>query len=147
MHLADAHMIALSLMARHGLAAWRFVWDNSKRRFGVCKYGPKEIGLSRYLVELNGEDEVRNTILHEIAHALAPGKGHGWGWKAKALEVGARPERCYSLEKVRAPKLKYEGTCAGCGWKCQRGRRGNLVHKSCGGKILWRLNGLEKILP
>ena len=39
--------------------------------------------------------QVTDTILHEIAHALAgPGAGHGPAWKATASRLGATPKSC-----------------------------------------------------
>ena len=79
MHLIDARNLAWDLMRQHGLAdlGWRFRFDHARRRFGSCKYREKAITLSRPLTLLNGEAEVRDTVLHEIAHALCPGDGHG----------------------------------------------------------------------
>ena len=75
MLLQDAHELALRLMRHHNLLpTWKFEFDRSKVRFGKCSYGSKTISLSRHLVELNADVEVRDTILHEIAHALAPAR-------------------------------------------------------------------------
>jgi hypothetical protein len=52
--------------------------DSAVRRFGTCRYSRKLITLSRQLIELNDQARVLDTILHEIAHALAgPKTGHG----------------------------------------------------------------------
>lgn len=83
-------------MAQHGLAGWSFRFDHARRRFGSCRYRERVITLSRPLVLLNGVDEVRDTILHEIAHALTPGDGHGGKWKSACRRIGARPVRCYT---------------------------------------------------
>ena len=38
------------------------------------------------------EEEIRDTVLHEIAHAIAgPEAGHGPLWKATARRIGATP--------------------------------------------------------
>ena len=78
MTLTEARQLAHDLMRLHKVpAVWSFQFDHSKVRFGKCNYTKKEISLSRHLVQLNSEAEVRDTILHEIAHALAPrGAGH-----------------------------------------------------------------------
>ena len=51
-----------------------------------------------------GPREVRDTILHEIAHALAGAKArHGPAWKAIAKRLGATPKaRAEEGEDVRA---------------------------------------------
>ena len=138
MFLPDAHITTVALMSRHGLAGWSFAWDDSTVRFGVCKYRTKTIGLSRRLVELNGEEEVRNTIVHEIAHALAPGSGHGRAWKRKALEIGARPERCYAAKDVKAPTRKFTGRCPSCALTVARDRRTRCACRRCHARIIWK---------
>ncbi len=91
----EVRRLALRLMAQHGLHDWRFGYNKRKRSMGVCHYQGKLIELSVYLVDRNGEEEVRDTILHEIAHALVgPGHGHDKVCKRKCLKVGARPQRC-----------------------------------------------------
>jgi len=118
MELTTAKNLAIKLMTKHGLIAkyWRFEFDNAKRRFGYCAHYCKMIGLSKNLVLLNGEAEVKDVILHEIAHALCDvNHGHDWVWKQKAIEVGARPERCYDSEAVNQPESKYVAECKGCG--------------------------------
>jgi len=127
MELARAQKLANELMTLHGLIAptWSFKFDSAKRRFGVCKYSrlsgsviKGEIGLSKHLVLLNDEEKVRDTILHEIAHALTPGHGHDYAWRCKCIEIGAKPERCYSSNEVNTIPLsqyKYLATCGGCG--------------------------------
>jgi predicted SprT family Zn-dependent metalloprotease len=139
MFLPDAHALALALMLHHGLREWKFRYDASTRRFGVCRHGRKVIGLSRRLVELNGEPEVRNTILHEIAHALCPAtEGHGHAWKLKAMEVGARPERCYQHKDVRAPQRKFKGSCPSCSLTVSRDRRTRCECRRCRLPIVWK---------
>ena len=65
--------LAEELMREHRVPReWSFGFDRSKVRFGKCDYRRKRISLSSHLVDLNDEYSVRDTILHEIAHALAP---------------------------------------------------------------------------
>jgi predicted SprT family Zn-dependent metalloprotease len=114
MDLFKAQTLANDLMKQHNLIAsgWWFSFDNAKRRFGVCNYGLKKIGLSTHLVKLNDESRVRNTILHEIAHALVGRKhGHDAVWRAKAIEIGCDGKRCYSSEEVTKPEARYVGIC------------------------------------
>ena len=121
--LSYTENLAVSLMKKHGIweQGWRFQWDNAKRRYGVCRYRTKTIGLSKNLVSLNTVERTKDTILHEIAHAIAGYKaGHGWEWKQVCIRIGAKPERCYTTEDTTVPLMKYYAVCGGCGKEHQR---------------------------
>jgi predicted SprT family Zn-dependent metalloprotease len=79
------------------------------------------------------EDEIRDVILHEIAHALAGHKaGHGPVWKAAARKVGAKPSRC-AAPSARPP-APIEGRCPKCDVKVSehhRMPRAKYVHRTC----------------
>jgi predicted SprT family Zn-dependent metalloprotease len=133
--------LALSYMEEHGLIeeGWKFKWDTAKKRGGVCYHSRKTIGLSKFVAKYRTYEETEDTILHEIAHALVgPGHGHGPVWKAKAREIGAKPERCFESEDL--PDGKYEAVCENCGplgilrWR----RSKNRLHLRCRGNIGWR---------
>jgi SprT protein len=128
----DARQLAEELMRLHRLLPkWSFTFDRSKARFGKCDYRKKQISLSKHLVELNDVDQVRETILHEIAHALAPrGAGHGPAWKALALSIGCNGGRCFGNEVTR-PAPKYQGACPSCNRVIRRHRRRTLACGHC----------------
>lgn len=114
MDLSDAHSLGERLLAQHGLTAagWRVVFDRAKRRAGVCRFGPKEISLSAPITRLHDEAEVRDTILHEIAHALVGHRhGHDATWRRAAREIGCSGSRCTSAD---APRVEppWLGVCA-----------------------------------
>lgn len=117
MQLSLAKELAINLLETHGLLDlyWTFEFDNAKRRFGCCNHTYKRISLSKYLVELNDEARVKNTILHEIAHALV-GHNHGHDniWKRKALEIGCDGNRCYSSENTIIVKGNVQAICPKC---------------------------------
>lgn len=143
MNLFEAGHLARALMNQHGLGDWSFAFDHARRRFGRCDYTHRRITLSRPLTFLNPLEEVRDTILHEIAHALAPGDHHGPRWRAMCLRIGARPARCYSDERVIAPPRKaaaYLMGCPACNWWVQRHRatRRRYVCKRCRGVVVLR---------
>jgi predicted SprT family Zn-dependent metalloprotease len=152
MELSRASNLAFNLMAKHGLIekGWRFEFDNARRRFGVCRFGTKRIGLSQHLVSLNDEAKVKDTILHEIAHALVGVKhGHDWVWRAKAIEIGCDGERCYSSDEVVTPESRYIAECCGCKktYKKHRKPRSTGSCGKCSGgrynptyKLEWKLN-------
>jgi len=83
---------------------WKFGgFDRASRRGGVCRGYRKEIGLSKKLTELRTDKNTKNTILHEIAHALDFAyrgiSNHDRVWKAIAIEIGCSGERCFSLSE------------------------------------------------
>jgi predicted SprT family Zn-dependent metalloprotease len=132
MNLRAAEKLARSLMREHQLLPkWSFQFDSAKLAFGKCNFTDRVISLSRHLVELNNEAEVRDTVLHEIAHALAPrGAGHGPKWRAIARQIGCRAKRCYGREVVR-PKPKFKGTCPSCRTVIFRYRRAQITCAKC----------------
>ena len=143
MNLYEARHLARNLMTQHGLSGWSFAFDHARRRFGTCRATRKLITLSRPLTLLNNLEQVRDTILHEIAHALTPGDGHGARWKAKCVEIGAVPKRCYTDEQVTSPPrlpAKYQLGCARCDWWVERRRvtKRKLVCRKCRSQIVQR---------
>jgi predicted SprT family Zn-dependent metalloprotease len=132
MNLFKAEQLAKELMHKHNLRGWSFRFDNARRRFGRCSYSRKLITLSSALVAINDEAKVKDTILHEIAHALVgSGHGHDWVWKTKAIEIGCDGKRCYSSEDIRTPESKYFAICGGCG-KTHKKHRKAKYESSCG---------------
>ena len=80
---------AEALIALHLDASWTFGFDNAKRRAGLCDYTRKRITVSRYLTARYDDDTNHQTLLHEVAHALAGASaGHGPRWKRVALDLG-----------------------------------------------------------
>ena len=77
--------------------------------------------VSAYFVARNSVEEIRDTLLHEIAHALVgPGHGHDAVWEARCLEVGAIPRRCGQADM---PSGAWQATCPGCAKRFHRHRR------------------------
>lgn len=87
--LQNVRREAEALMAAHLDGSWTFAFDNAKRRAGACDYTRQRITLSRYLSARYDAETNRQTMLHEIAHALAGARaGHGAAWKRTAREIG-----------------------------------------------------------
>ena len=149
MDVNEAERIARALMDQHGLVDWTFAFDRACRRFGACWYKRRRITLSRPLTELNAAEEVRDTLLHEIAHALSPG-GHTPAWKATCVRIGARPVRCFSPATVALPSLHractYVARCR-CPQPHTRYRRPGRVYlcRRCRQKLVWRRTGLPQL--
>ena len=102
-----------------GLTGWELKFSNQKRHLGSCRPRKKVISISKAFMESNSFVVMRDTLLHEIAHALhflETGKtSHNNGWKEFALRVGCEPKRCATGEGLRMPKGNYIGVCPVCG--------------------------------
>jgi predicted SprT family Zn-dependent metalloprotease len=119
MDILAAQQLANELMELHGAKAlgYRFAWNKRRRAAGICSYRRKTVELSWLLTQHANELEVKDTILHEIAHALTKGHNHDAVWVAKAKEIGCNGDRCYNSENKpqthEAYKMiaKYKGVC------------------------------------
>jgi len=83
-------------MQQHKLDAsgWTFAFDRAKSRLGLANFKTKTISISRYMAEAATEDDIRQIMLHEIAHALLPiSEGHGERWKNKLRDIGGTGSR------------------------------------------------------
>ena len=67
---------------------WEFDFNNRKSCVGLCNYVKKTIYLSKPFALINTIEMSRQTIKHEIAHALHFGDGHGRQWKATYIALG-----------------------------------------------------------
>ena len=112
--LSETRKLAGELMAQHGLSKWSFQFDDASRRAGSCNYNTKVLSLAREFALVAPSSEVRNTILHEIAHALVgPKHNHDRIWKEQARAIGCTGDRCHDV--VFAPP-RYIKSCPRCGW-------------------------------
>ena|ERR1022692_257858 len=105
----SAALLIRQKMNEHGLNDWDWKFTNAIRKFGSCSHRMKTIILSKPLTELCTDDEVKDTILHEIAHALCPKEGHNEIWKAMAIQLGGSGNQ-YGPSGYNVP-YKYEATC------------------------------------
>ena len=128
--LGTAIDLATKLMDAHGLVGWRIKLDNARRRAGQCDYKNKIISLSRLYVRHADIDHIRDTILHEIAHALVgPRHGHDAVWRQKARQIGCTAARCHSLSFAKA---RWVMTCPNGCFSVERHRKkSGLVCASC----------------
>jgi predicted SprT family Zn-dependent metalloprotease len=120
---AEVSKLARQLMDEHGLHDWTFQLSKTLNAFGYCWYIKQLIEISEHFV-LSDMEKIRDTILHEIAHALAykeygsAGKGHGFYWKHVCRRIGADPERCWSDDDpgiVMSKPYQWKLSCPTCG--------------------------------
>ncbi len=110
--IRDTRELARSLMNAHGLSNWTFAFDNALVRAGHCNWNSETISLSAPLMALWTPAQRRDTILHEIAHALTPNdRGHGRAWQLMCIRIGADPTRTWGHNGEAEVPAKYLGTC------------------------------------
>ena len=108
--------LALQLMSEHNLnwPAWGFRMSRSKNAIGFCQYNHFNGGMitfSKNFLHL-ADHEIRDTILHEIAHAIAGHKAsHGPEWKAVCRRIGAKPDANADLKSEDKVAFKWTGIC------------------------------------
>jgi predicted SprT family Zn-dependent metalloprotease len=124
---------AWAMIMKHGLKEeWSFRWNNRKTAFGLCNYTRKTIELSNYMVDCGESVEsMKRTVLHEIAHALTEGAGHGAEWKSKMRSFGLDPKREREGNGVSI-SYKWFRVCPTCGKKNGYHRKpSSKIRRSC----------------
>jgi predicted SprT family Zn-dependent metalloprotease len=112
MDLNQAEGMTRELMNDHGLEGWTFAWDYHKSRYGSTNSARRIITLSKPLTYHRELMHVRNTILHEIAHAIVGVQhGHNIIWKTMAQRIGADGKRCSTDMGALAKVSKYKVVC------------------------------------
>lgn len=123
--LPDAAAVAAhacACLAAVGLANWHFAWDRAVKRMGCCRPARHTISLSRYFVQTYlplDPQEIHNTLLHEIAHALAwqhhRAHGHGAVWRQYCTLLGLADIRASKpLQDFTPPHLQRRPRYALC---------------------------------
>jgi len=110
---------------------------NVKGRLGCCK-GKKHIEISEYMFKFS-DDEIKNTIIHEILHTLDDTSGHNVKWKYYAsiinknykqyniTRLGNVRELCENngLQMENVIPYKYKIVCDNCDKIFYRNRLSN----------------------
>ena len=130
----EAEMLCKELIKKHNPAV-TFGFNRRKAAAGVTRWrgGGVRIELSKHFVNSPSVsmEEIRETVLHELAHSLTGTPKHDKRWRQCALELGCRAERtceqfaegpyCVCCRRCgtrtfiyRKPK-HYRGRCRGCG--------------------------------
>lgn len=90
---------------------WTFNFDYARKRGGLCNHGTRVISMSRYLCEIWDLEHARQTMLHEIAHALV-GRDHQhsrhWLDVARSIGYEGGVSHQYAVAEHLAP---WRGTC------------------------------------
>ncbi len=135
----EVEQLAIALMKKWGLfcrdSGWGFRFNRRKRILGLCFYPvphleePGRIELSGWYAACGDMADIRDTILHEIAHALAGElAGHGPAWVEWCRKVGAKPQPC---THIVLPPGSWQATCPSCGYLHSLYRRPKRLHSWC----------------
>lgn len=110
--LDRVRQIAAAVMDAHlEPGSWSFDLDNAKTRAGQCDFGRRRITVSRYIALRSTDDEVRQVLLHEVAHALAGARaGHGPAWRRAAGAIGYVGSRLHD-GPIASELAPWVGTC------------------------------------
>jgi predicted SprT family Zn-dependent metalloprotease len=114
--IKTTQIVATALMKKYGLIekGWRFGLDRAKTRCGICDYDAKLISISRLYIQdsIVPFDDIKNTILHEIAHALAGNDAaHGPVWKQVARSIGCNGNTYNNVWKGAPMKYRIHCDC------------------------------------
>lgn len=94
-------------------------WKASDRAAGVASRSIGGIAIIKLSSTLHSKPEddaeLRDTVLHELAHFIAPQDAHGPAWQAAAQRLGAKPEACHTMPTKRRGKVVLK--CEGCGYR------------------------------
>lgn len=86
----------------HNISKWKLIVNSRLcNTAGRCKYTPEEIDIAQTLLNKpdTTRDNIMNTLLHEIAHAITgPKHHHDAVWKANAIKIGCTGDRCHTLK-------------------------------------------------
>ncbi|MDG1981530.1 MAG: SprT-like domain-containing protein [Alphaproteobacteria bacterium] len=135
----DFLILARSEMDKNNLFDWNLELDFAKVRAGACHFNEKKISFSRNFIKNSSKEDIQDTILHEIAHAIVgPKHGHDKVWKAMASKLGCSAKRCHTLEFSDYKWIRF---CANHCWKQKVHRRkSNLICKKCGSPVQYQQN-------
>lgn len=126
MELQSAINLAKNLMNQHGVnvpvdinsGKNVLAYVNFKKNIVTNKYDPTLISISRYHIQLNDENEVKETILHEIAHVLRGWEqkhAHDWRWRIIAKQIGCSGNRTADEKITNFVQGRFQAKCPTCG--------------------------------
>lgn len=132
----EINLLANQLIYKHSeLSMWRFGFSNKKASYGTCYYKKRIIALSSYFVDSMTDEAIKDTLIHEIAHALTPGRHHDWVWRRKCIELGGNGQVRGSAKEFLKDNVtlesKYSLVCPCCGKITPIHRKPKRIY-SCG---------------
>ncbi|MDP6667965.1 MAG: SprT-like domain-containing protein [Dehalococcoidia bacterium] len=119
-----------------------------RRTLGSYTPSKKQIAISSRLLAMGDETDIRQVVLHEVAHAIVHARwgddagAHGREFRAVCSELDVRPRRHVDVttEKWQS-RVRYLSKCGHCKVIIVRKRRVRSVRCLCGLKVYpksWR---------
>ena len=105
------------------------------------RVGSRKIVLSHLLWMAPGNSwiNVHRTFIHELAHLLTWGDGHGRFWKRTCWEMGGSGVRCHNYDELQKRQPKAIAACYPCDrtWHARKGLAKNRSYTcpDCGAEI------------
>ncbi len=137
----DSHEAGLELPAVR-------VSGRMRRTLGSYMPSRKQIAISSRLLAMGEEDDIRQVVLHEVAHAIVHARwgdkpsAHGREFRAVCGEIGAKPRRYVDVTTEQwQSQVRYLAKCGHCKVLIVRKRRMRSVRCVCGLKLYprtWR---------
>jgi len=119
-----------------------------RRTLGSYMPSRKQIAISSRLLAMGEEDDIRQVVLHEVAHAIVHARwgdkpsAHGREFRAVCGEIGAKPRRYVDVTTEQwQSQVRYLSKCGHCKVLIVRKRRMRSVRCVCGLKLYpksWR---------
>lgn len=109
----------------------RNTWKNNQ----LVKAEPFKLEFGKDILNASDKEELRQTVLHELAHAIANKRynancGHDSRFKEVCREIGCVDDKATvkkeSLESVEK-RYKYVVTCSTCGQQFYYSRKNNFI--------------------
>jgi len=113
-----------------GLKEWSIKKNHTKTSLGICDHGKKTIFISTYFMRgpSCNYSRVKDTIIHEIAHALTPGQNHNMIWKKQCIALGGSGK---IRDKMDIPPRNWAMSCRKCKWLKEYYRKPRMDGKVC----------------
>ena len=137
----DAHEPGLSLSPVR-------VSGRMRRTLGSYMPSRKQIAISSRLLAMGDENDVRQVVLHEVAHAIVHARwgekasAHGREFRSVCNEIGAKPRRYVDVTTGEwQSQVRYLSKCGHCKVLIVRKKRMRSVRCVCGLKLYpksWR---------